>query len=314
MAEAKSTLTREDGLVVADEISSSERQQCLVDAPWLPPVRLAPRMPRGRPALPRRLPRSRRARRPVADRGERRGEPGSSRAPRQSRRSRPSSSRSASISSTKSGFPPAASTIRSRAGSLEIGAGKVVEKRRALGVGERLEANRRRVGLPPPHCRRRSSNSGRATQTSRTGASLVQSVTWSTRSRNVGSPQWMSSKTMTSGRRRASVSTNVRTARNVSSTPLTPVGEPDDLAQPLCDKLRVVARLEQGGELREVLVRGRGVVEHCSIAHGFEHGPVRDSLAVRKAPATRDEGVGPRRPRRTHARGATSRRQALRRW
>ena len=52
---------------------------------------------------------------------------------------------------------------------------------------------------------------------SSSGASRTQSVTCSSRSMNVGSAQWRSSTTSTSGRRRARVSSTLRMAQNASS-------------------------------------------------------------------------------------------------
>ncbi len=71
--------------------------------------------------------------------------------------------------------------------------------------------------LPPPHDGRTSSRSERAMHRSRMGEPRDQSAMCSTRSRNVGSPQWMSSNTSTSGRSRAEASKNRRIAQNVSS-------------------------------------------------------------------------------------------------
>jgi hypothetical protein len=61
---------------------------------------------------------------------------------------------------------------------------------------------------------------------SRIGEPRDQSAMCSTRSRKVGSPQWMSSNTSTSGRSRAEASKNRRIAQNVSSpaaTSATPI-------------------------------------------------------------------------------------------
>ena len=87
----------------------------------------------------------------------------------------------------------------------------------ALHLGERLELDGGRPALPPPHSGRVSNSSTRATAISRIGASRVQSAMCSTRSRKVGSPQWMSSSTSTRGRRRARASKVLRTAQNSSS-------------------------------------------------------------------------------------------------
>ena len=138
-----------------------------------------------------------------------------------SRTSTPSSISIDSISSTKSGLPSAASAIlvATSVGELRR-ADEVLDQRRALVVGERLEQRRRRRSA----CRRpsraaRSSSSGRARQTSRIGASRAQSARCSTRSRNVGSPQWMSSKTRTSGWPARAPRTSARTAAKRSPRP-----------------------------------------------------------------------------------------------
>ncbi len=105
---------------------------------------------------------------------------------------------SATICSTKSGLPSAASRTRCAEGVVEVAeAGD-----EAIGVVgiERLEQHGRRVELAPAPGRPRSSSSGRAMQTSRIGASRDRSATCSTRSRNVASPQCTSSKTHTRGR------------------------------------------------------------------------------------------------------------------
>ena len=71
--------------------------------------------------------------------------------------------------------------------------------------------------LPPPQPGRTSSSSGRAMQATRIGASRLRSVTWSTRSSRLGSAQWRSSSTTTSGRERDRPSKNRRTAQPISS-------------------------------------------------------------------------------------------------
>ena len=65
---------------------------------------------------------------------------------------------------------------------------------------------------------RASSSSGRARQTSSSGAPSAKSARYSIRSSMVGVAQWMSSTTITSGRRRAPASSARRTARWVSAT------------------------------------------------------------------------------------------------
>ena len=101
-------------------------------------------------------------------------------------------------SSTNSGFPSAASAIRrSTSGSrdarpsncsISLAASASVSGSRWIVVA---------LSLPPPHIGRRSSSSARARHSRRIGASRDQSAMCSMRSRNVGSAQWMSSKTTT---------------------------------------------------------------------------------------------------------------------
>ena len=67
------------------------------------------------------------------------------------------------------------------------------------------------------HVGRRSVSSGRAMQSSSIGLPEESSATCSTRSRNVCSPHWMSSKTTTSGSSAAARSSVLRKAQAISS-------------------------------------------------------------------------------------------------
>ena len=70
--------------------------------------------------------------------------------------------------------------------------------------------------LPPPQPGRRSSSSGRAVVTTRSGTLSIQSASSSTKSSRSSSAQWRSSKTMTVGPRSASASTKRRRAAKLS--------------------------------------------------------------------------------------------------
>ena len=91
--------------------------------------------------------------------------------------------------------------------------------------------------LPPPQPGRRSSSSGRAVQTTRSGTPVAQSTRWSTKSSRPSSAQWRSSKTSTSGRCSASASKKRRHAANASRrrSPASCRGpaEPDERAEVL---------------------------------------------------------------------------------
>ena len=73
---------------------------------------------------------------------------------------------------------------------------------------------------------RRSSSSGRAVQTSRSGTPRVHAPRYSMRSSSVSSAQCTSSTTAMTGRRRASASKSLRMAQNVSSTGMGGPGRP----------------------------------------------------------------------------------------
>ena len=110
----------------------------------------------------------------------------------------------ASISEMNSGLPPAARAIRSR--SSPETASPISAS--ACSGGQRLQPQR------PGQPGRRSTSSGRAMHRSRSGAPAESSAVDSTRSRNVSSPHWMSSKTTTSG---ACSSSSFRNAQAISS-------------------------------------------------------------------------------------------------
>src|SRR5919106_936061 len=169
----------------------------------------------------------------------------------------------ASICSTKSGLPSAASAIRVRVSAERRSAATSSSTRRYDSSAESGSSSTVvAFSFPPPHAGRASSSSGRDRQRRRMGASRLQSVRWSRRSRNVGSAQFRSSTTTTSGRSRVSRSKSFRTAQAVSSgaagSPPSPtiarsllaelgaqlVGEPR-----LADPGRAEEREEDGGPL-----------------------------------------------------------------
>ncbi len=88
-----------------------------------------------------------------------------------------------------------------------------VSYRSRTGQGERSLV---RSGLSPAQPGRRSSNSGRAVATMRSGTPLTRSTSSSTKSRRASSAQCKSSKTSTSRRSRASASRKCRHAANIS--------------------------------------------------------------------------------------------------
>ncbi len=89
---------------------------------------------------------------------------------------------------------------------------------RALCSGESAPRSIRAASGQGRQSGRCSSSSGRAVQRSRIGASVDEPAMRSTRSRNVVSAQWTSSKRRTRGRRRAQVSNSLLIPRKSSST------------------------------------------------------------------------------------------------
>ena len=162
-----------------------------------------------------------------------------------------------------------------------------------------------RCACPPPHPGRSSRSSGRAMQTSRIGTSRDQAATCSITSSSVGSPQWMSSKTATSGRR-----------------PPERLQEPTDRPRGF-DRPRAV-QAEQPGEMRGHGLAVRRALEQLAelgprplgrVVLGDAGGldrhlrdrPERDALAVGQAASREHRAPGRRSTRRTPGPGATSR-------
>ena len=166
VAEAEGVVAGELARVGADELLADEREQPL-RRPAAPRARAPRRRRGGRPCPRRRRARAPRARRARAGRGARRAAPGSSAARRPRRR--PSPATSASISSTNSGLPSAASRMRARrpASTRRELLDQLVRLRRARAArAGRSSRSACRRAQPA----RRSSSSGRAMQSSRIGA------------------------------------------------------------------------------------------------------------------------------------------------
>ena len=122
---------------------------------------------------------------------------------------------------------------------------------------------------------RRSASSGRARQRSRSGEPEERSATCSTRSRNVSSPQWMSSKTTASGCAAAACSSVLRKAQAISSAEVAASASP-----------------EQRPNRRRRFGVGR---QHVELLQHLDHRPVGDSLAVGQAPPAHDPSPRARR-------------------
>ena len=171
----------------------------------------------------------------------------------------PPSLTSASSCSTKSGLPSATcADPRAPFSSKARAAEEALDQLVGLGLRERLE--RQGLGmLRLPQAGRSSRSSGRARQRSRSGASRVQSARCSIRSSSVGSAQWMSSMTSTSGRSRAR-----------SRAPCAP------------------PRRSPPGLLRRARPRAR---PRRAAAEDLPERPVGDALAVGQAAADEDVGL-----------------------
>ena len=158
-------------------------------------------------------------------------------------------------------MPPEARTIRSR--TSRGTASPTSTSASSSGSG----SSRSVAGQPG----RRSSSSGRAMQTSRSGAPVESSAVDSTRSRNVSSPHWMSSKQTTSG---ACSSSSFRNAHAISSVPATVSLSPSS------DRIAVAAASSLG--------------QRVELLHHLDDRPVGDPLAVGEATAAHDPRVDPR--------------------
>ena len=208
-----------------------------------------------------------RARGNRADPGVPRAAPGSSAAPATS--PFPASRTSASISSTNSGLPSAASRILSRRSAPAPPRRPTSASLSAADSGSSRTVAA--FSLPPPQPGRRSSSSGLAMHSRSRGASRDRSATCSTRSRNVCSAQWMSSKTQIGGRAAARSSSSLRNAQAISSAEVVVSPSP----------------MSERREAAAAAVRGEGL----ELLEDLDDGPVRDPLAVREAAAAHDVGV-----------------------
>ena len=243
--------------------------------------------------------RSRLAPRARGGRGEPRAAPGSSAAPELGRGRPPLAStvldaeqpvvdQHRSICSTKSGFPSAAATIdracaRRRARRRRAGCSTT----RAALSAEAAERDRVTVGAGPPVRPHLEHLRPGGADEQELGASSAVAATGARSGRaSAGSAQWMSSKTTTSGRRRASVSRSFRAAQNISWTgncrPTRPIGRGD---RSTTSALRSPT---SAAELRAAASVGRVLADASRLAHDLGQRPERDAVAI-----------GRQRPRRT---------------
>ena len=138
------------------------------------------------------------------------------------------------------------------------------------------------LSFPPAQAGRSSRSSGRARHTSKIGAPRDHSAMCSMRSRKVGSPQFTSSSTTTSGRSRANASKNFRTAQKLSSPPRAS-------ASPTSSETRAATRVASSSSARNAAIRPRAssggllAVQGCGLANDLGYGPKRDAVPVREA-------------------------------
>ncbi len=233
-------------------------------------------------ALDRRRARALRARTGRAGRAGRRGAPGSSAARRRRRSATRRPSRASARRRAGCPRPPRGSERAARRRAASPSSRSISSS--VSSALERLEQDGGRVQLAAGPRRRRSSSSGRAMQRSRIGASRLQSATWSTRSRNVGSAQCRSSKTQTTG---------ARLLEQLAERPRDLVGR-----RRLLPTRRAATRSPRPRV---------GPTAAGQLDHDLDDRPVRDSLAVREAAAAHDRRRR-RATRGTPPSGATCRR------
>ena len=212
-----------------------------------------------------------------------------------SRMINPSSTSMPSSSSMKSGLPSAAASTRSRASSSSSTRPSRFSTRRPhASVSSGSSRTEVALSFPPAQAGRRSRSSGREAQISRIGASRDQSDTCSTRSRKVGSAQWMSSNTTTSGCRRASASNSLRMAQAPSSrrpTPSRPTSCPESGGHDLGLGLACHERLERGSRLLHARVPAPQPA-----AHRLGERPEGDALSVGEAATAQERRARLHRP------------------
>ena len=140
------------------------------------------------------------------------------------------------------------------------------------------------------HSGRTSRSSGRARQSRSTGAPRSQSARYSSRSRNVGSPQWMSSNTATSGRCEPRCSNSLRTPRRSPGSPAAP-GRRRGAAR--AARRRARSRRRRRGARRSCAAKLGPVAlaDPGGVHEGRRDRPERDALAVREAAALDDGRV-----------------------
>ena len=126
--------------------------------------------------------------------------------------------------------------------------GKILEGRQGSLVVSSSESGRK-ASVSAAQAGRASSSSVRARQTRAIGAPVLQPTRYSSRSRNVGSAQWTSSNTTSSGSSRATRSSSLRAAQKTS--PLSTAPEPESASSS-----REAARSPSGSSARRT--RGRG--------------------------------------------------------
>ncbi len=165
--------------------------------------------------------------------------------------------------------------------------GQRPEQRAGVLLGQRaqLDPDARRPG---GQAGRRSSSSGRARQTSSIPC-LAWVATASVRSRKVGSAQCRSSRTTTSGRRRASVSSSRRVAQKISGAASVPgpwFPRAERPGQPLGHPGRVGLAVQQRLQLLAGPLRRPGLGDQLA------QGPEGDAVAVGQAPARQHRRLG----------------------
>ena len=216
-----------------------------------------------------------------------------------------------SVSSTNSGLPSATSAMRARASTAISAPPSRFEMRPSVSAPvSGFSVTSGALGRPVVQPGRASSSSGRAWQTISTGAPWIRSARYSSRSRNVGSPQWMSSRTTISGRRAASLLQQL-------------AHRPEGLLRPrrvAADRAGRPARActgapgagaHQPASLRRGLPRAsRASLDPGGLAQHGDDRPERDPLAVGQAPALERPSHGRRlreqlagQPRLPHAGG-----------
>ena len=187
----------------------------------------------------------------------------------------PSSACIATSCSTKSGFPSAAWMMRSRVSS---GRSRSNPTSAPLSSSDRAcSVTSVAFGFGAVHVGRSSKRSGRAVQRTSKGTSWANEATYSMRSRNAGSAQWMSSKTAISGSELAIASSSRRTPQAISS------GDTGVSVTPSAASRRIDCELAVGSSVERA-------TEIAHLGHDLLQWPVRDPLAVREAAADRDAG------------------------